>query len=236
MFAGLGFDSGGRSNDNEAPGKSGNVLTMNLSLLPLSSNRLTGRTIVLGAIALLCLLSCPAQIAGSVAAATSSSCADDLAASPVPTPDAIASPAPDQDLVYIDAMLGEHAQAIRLASSALERAEDSQVRRMALRVAESQAGEMQLLKAWRSAWYPAAAPFTVGTSASPLSECSTGVEFDRAFMETTAAYFYEASALLSEIAERAAHPELRSYAQQLNDARSTDIALIEAWLDAHPDQ
>ena len=73
------------------------------------------------------------------------------AATPIASPIVAVEPF---DLFYIDRAIEGHSAAIVVASIGLQRAIDADVRRMALRVAESQAGEIQLLRSWKSAWYP----------------------------------------------------------------------------------
>lgn len=137
------------------------------------------------------------------------------------------------DRSIIDTMLRQHAQAMSLANLALQDAADSRVRRMALRIAESHAGEIQLLRTWRSTWYPEAAPPTLSTTgpfASPAPSC-TGNAFDIAFL-TLLKDDVRSEISTAQLATTSAdRPELRAFAASILPVRTSELRSIQSLLD-----
>lgn len=162
-----------------------------------------------------------------------------VAGVPVASPDTQATAtsdreAPANDLAIIDAMLLQHARAMSLANEGLQYAQDSQVRRMALRISEGHAGEIQLLRSWRLAWFPDATavvplPSEAWVSGSLGSSCS-GEEFDREFLTLLRAELEAEVAESRMAASHAAHPELRDFANSLVDIRLGEINTIDTLL------
>jgi uncharacterized protein (DUF305 family) len=59
------------------------------------------------------------------------------------------------DRAYIDSMAPHHAGAIEMASVALMRSSDAEVKSLARQIIDAQAKEIAQLEAWRQAWYGA---------------------------------------------------------------------------------
>jgi uncharacterized protein (DUF305 family) len=161
------------------------------------------------------------------------------AGSPVASPDARATAESDRDppaddLAILDAMLQQHARAMALANEGLKYAQDSQVRRMALRISEGHAGEIQLLRSWRLAWFPDATaavplPSEVWVPGSLGTSCS-GEEFDQEFLTLLRVGLEAEVAEARRAAALAAHPELRDFAASLVDIRLGEISTIDSLL------
>lgn len=178
--------------------------------------------------------------AGSV-----SICGSPEAATPFPAsePRPAADGGDPFDLDVIDSMIEHHVGAIAMANVALQRAQDSAVHRMALRIAESQAGELQLLRYWRSAWYPSAnraspASSHQDTNSIPQSSeesalaalCAADQGFDRLFLESMIAHHQTTIALAERTRAAAEHPELVEVATSLIQIRGEEIATMSRWL------
>ncbi len=149
------------------------------------------------------------------------------------------------DLHFIDEMIAHHAGAIAMASLALQQAQDSDVLRMALRIAESQAGEIQLLRHWRESWYPGAEPTYLpsqadagGTSLEPddtsaiVKLCAAGGDFDRLFFEIMVSHHGASIAIADDATAHAEHAEIIAYAESLIEAQRKEVAMMSRWLDA----
>ncbi len=141
----------------------------------------------------------------------------------------IAQQAGPSDLIFLDAMIQQDAEAIGLAGLALQYAQDARVKRIGLRVAESQATEIQLLRTWRLAWFPGEppatdqAPVALGTACVPQ-------QFDRQFLEQLLANFQTSIELATAAQQEADHDELRQFSGNVIRARTGEIASIRAVL------
>ncbi|MCA9858457.1 MAG: DUF305 domain-containing protein [Thermomicrobiales bacterium] len=155
-----------------------------------------------------------------------------ILASPEPSPVIV-----EEDRSLIDAMIAGHTAAIAVANVGLERATDPQVYRMALRVAESQAGELQLLRHWRSVWFPSepavAAGWSNATAATIAFLCSAeDNSFDRIFFEQLIDHHTAAIATATQVHDQAQHQELIDFAATVLTSRQTEISIMQSWLDA----
>jgi uncharacterized protein (DUF305 family) len=151
-------------------------------------------------------------------------CATPVPSSATPTAEAIT------DLQLIDALIANNTKAIVLASEGLTKAQDIQVRRIALRVAESEAGELQLLRSWRSAWYPDAPPVSRNEPGAVPVDRLPGNSYDRALLQMLVASFQATIEVAKNAANRAEHEQLRDYARSVAKARTSDIELLQACL------
>jgi uncharacterized protein (DUF305 family) len=171
-----------------------------------------------------------------VVAQIASTCAPLISATLVPIVGPNATPSDDDpfDLQFIETMIANHAAAISLANVALQFAQDSDVRRMSLRIAESQAGEIQLLLYWRSLWYPSAAQDTLPAGGrvgqSLATPCAADGEFDRVFLELMIAQHRAAIMLAQRALILAEHSEILDFARTIIDARGAEIAMMTGWL------
>lgn len=148
------------------------------------------------------------------------------------TPAPSASPVPSSNLPLIDALMEHEANAIQMASVALQGAQDSQVLRMALRVVESHAGELQLLKTWRAKWYPDATPFSIVANESTQDEDTCSMDdFDVNFLTIMIAQRQSAIALAQETIERAKHAELQDFAEAVSRNWEEEIISMQTILE-----
>jgi uncharacterized protein (DUF305 family) len=190
-----------------------------------------------GALPLLCgwLAAAPPHALANLA----SRCADVGTPAAGPAPHAIPGNdqfAPTSDLAIIDSMLRQHARAMTLANEALQHAQDSQVRRMALRIAEGHAGEMQFLRTWRATWFPDAPSADLSNAASDeyesLGSQCIGGEFDRAFLALLQAELQSEVTEARSALTSATHAELREFASLLIEVSTGEIRTIETLLAA----
>jgi uncharacterized protein (DUF305 family) len=105
---------------------------------------------------------------------------------------------------------------------------------MALRISEGHVGEMQLLRSWRSAWFPNAPDATPLPSGSwdpeTLGTSCSSEEFDRAFLVLLRAELQAEVAEARTAASNAEHSELRDFASSLIDIRLGEIGSITSLL------
>jgi uncharacterized protein (DUF305 family) len=142
------------------------------------------------------------------------------------------------DLHFIDGVTALHLIALDLASQALPRVIDPEVRRMALRVAEGRFGELQLLRYWKSIWFPGAegspnalVPSTPADAsfqgeAGNDADCRKTVQgVEACFLDQLIALDLKALELAKSAVELGEHPELVTYASVLQEALETEVAM-----------
>lgn len=67
------------------------------------------------------------------------------------------------DLAFIDAMIPHHQSAIDAGKLALQQATHPEIKQLAQKIIDAQQKEIDQMKAWRTAWYPNAAPVATPT-------------------------------------------------------------------------
>ncbi len=161
----------------------------------------------------------------------------DLARPPASQP-----PEMPYDLYALDTMIDQATAALSLANLGLSYATDSRTWRIALRIAESQAGELQLLHVWRSTWYPDVAPpnpdrpasspvvATPSSTGSPTSCLSQ--EFDRQFLQQMIAIYRQAIERSTEAATKAEHVALGDFARTNAISQQRELTAMQSLLDA----
>lgn len=150
----------------------------------------------------------------------------------------------DCDLVMIDGLMQDATESIGWSSLALHHTADPEIRRLALKIAESLAGEMQLLRNWRSMWYsnaPALLPSNTPDSIPMFADSPDDSDENQATPQPYSDENYLAAILtlqkdtrdmLSLAAIQATHPELRAYASTSIETRSVTIRSIESLVGA----
>lgn len=138
------------------------------------------------------------------------------------------------DLRLLDALIGELAIASAMANLALIESQDPDVRRVALRIAESHVGEIQLLRHWRDSWYPQADRLLIaGNDASHPNRsalCDATTDFDRVFLESMTAQLISVIRAADVARAQATRQELVELAATIVEARSNDIAIMQRML------
>jgi uncharacterized protein (DUF305 family) len=148
-----------------------------------------------------------------------------------------AAPEAPFDLVFIDRMIGHQAGAIALANVALQNAQVSEVRRIALRIVESQAGEIQLLRSWRDSWYfgyeNSNPPTEQKIDAEPaaIALLCSAADFDRTFLVLMIAHHETAIELAKKGEQRAQHEDLRKFAGSIVEIQSDEVASMQVTLE-----
>lgn len=156
----------------------------------------------------------------------------EIAVSPT-SPD---TPIPEQyDLIFIDAMLDRGTVTLGLANQALQQTKSAAVWRIALRIAESQAGALQLLRGWRQTWYPAAPPWRPRTdSATPLVSVQTcpPAEVDQQFLRTMTSHLQSVVEFATVAQPAIEHPELQDFAYSITESEDREIRSMQTLLNS----
>lgn len=131
------------------------------------------------------------------------------------------------DLARLDAMIQHDAGAMSLANQALQHAANSRVRRLALRIVENRAGEIQQLRQYRSRWYP-------NESSGSVSEfptlCAAGKAFDQNFLRVMIAHQQLSVSMLTAAIDSAMHTEFVEFARTMRSVRQDEIEMLATLL------
>lgn len=132
------------------------------------------------------------------------------------------------DLERLDSLIAHDAVAMGMANQAMTLVSDSRVRRIALRIIESRAGEIQLMRRARSLWYP---DTQVPTVTATLPYCETSENPDLSFLNAMIDHQRVSVAVLAEARDSAEHSELSDLARVLLEVRQQEIETMTALLD-----
>ena len=133
---------------------------------------------------------------------------------------------------FVLGMIPHHQEAVDVALVVLERAERAEVRALAEAIVATQADEIAVLEAWRSAWYPTAtAPAYV-----PMMQPLDGLDPD-AVDRTFASDMIHHHAMAIGMAEAVlaldgVRPEVADLAHDVIRVQTEEIATLRGWLRA----
>jgi uncharacterized protein (DUF305 family) len=155
------------------------------------------------------------------------------------------------DEVFINMMVPHHEGAVEMAKIAQERSQRPEVQAMAKAIIDSQAKEIDQMKAWKEQWYGSSE--TPPMSAMPMMEAMEGMggaghpmdmqaevdalrnaaePFDLAFIDAMIPHHQSAIDAANMVMKTATHPEVRQMAQQVIDAQQKEIDQMKDWRQA----
>jgi len=137
-------------------------------------------------------------------------------------------------------MTVHHQAAIAMARLADSRALHSELKAFALTVVENQSREIDSMKAWRDRWFPGRQqypgivnmPGMAGSMKgmdSSMLETLKGNEFDLMFIAMMVPHHQGAIVMSEDALTKAQHPEVRALAQQIINAQSSEIRMMNEW-------
>lgn len=139
------------------------------------------------------------------------------------------------DLQFIDLLLGAAALSIHRAGNGFQQAGDPDVRRIALRILESQAGEAKLLRFWRETWFPDASPIppfdAESARALDATACTDSNARDAWLLSLLVDASERAASTASFVSTYADRPELRNLAAVLLEAREAELRTMRSMLE-----
>ncbi len=135
------------------------------------------------------------------------------------------------DATFIDGMIVHHQGAITMAQQALKDAQHPELKQLAEAIVKAQQTEIDQMKQWRSAWYPNLkdtggmmmdmGPMTVGTDATQ--------PFDIRFIDAMVPHHESAISMAKEAQQKAEHPEIKSLADAIIKAQTSEIDQMKQW-------
>jgi len=136
------------------------------------------------------------------------------------------------DAMFIDGMIKHHQGAIDMAEMALEQAEHEEIRSLADAIIAAQTPEIEQMQGWRTAWYP-----DLGTTegmAMDMGQMSISddeaVPFDQRFLEAMISHHQGAIEMAEMALEQAEHEEIRTLAEAIVAAQTSEIEQMRGWL------
>ena len=152
----------------------------------------------------------------------------------------------DEDVAFMTDMVGHHAQALRMAQLAPERAKDERVKRLAERIAAGQGAEIDAMQRWLEAQGLPRADEQASEHSAGHEESGTmpgmpdaddmtrlvaakGTAFDRLFLELMVRH-HEGALAMAEQAVGASHPVVSEQVDETVATQSVEISRMQAVL------
>jgi uncharacterized protein (DUF305 family) len=154
------------------------------------------------------------------------------------------------DLQFIDQMIVHHQGAIMSSEHMIADSERPELRQLAENIQRSQSEQIEQMRAWREQWYPDAEPTSETMDSTQMEgmmdsaqmdgmmgeghmqeEMMGGDTADSMFLRMMIPHHQSAIDMSEQALERAEHPELRELAQQIIDEQTTEIGLMERYLE-----
>lgn len=144
------------------------------------------------------------------------------------------------DLTFATRMVPHHESAVVMAGLALERTERPEVRMLAQDIIATQTAEIEQLRAAgarleRGAAEDAGSPVGSGMAmgagmGTDLTQVPAGPAFDRAFLEAMIPH-HQMGVHMAEMAVRhGSNPQVQALAEDMVEAQTREIALMQRWL------
>ncbi len=145
------------------------------------------------------------------------------------------------DLQFIDTMTAHHQGAIDMAQIAEMKARHAELKAFAKTIVADQQREVAAMKQWREHWYagqpkaenmeiPGMMDAMEGMNMDHMRSAS-GAEFDRMFLDMMNPHHEGAVAMAKDALSKAEHPEVKKLAQQIIDAQTKEIEMMNNWKD-----
>jgi uncharacterized protein (DUF305 family) len=149
------------------------------------------------------------------------------------------------DLQFIDQMTIHHQGAIMSAEHMISNSERPELRQLYENIQKSQSEQIEQMQEWRKEWYPDAGqpPEMMGNGQTgnmmgngmmggSMQEMMGGNALDAMFLKMMIPHHQIAVDMADEALSKAEHPELRDLAREIRDEQSSEIKLMQGYLDA----
>lgn len=131
------------------------------------------------------------------------------------------------DAEFLDMMAYHHEDALKMAREALDKAEMSEVRKMAKGIIADQESEIKHMKSLRSQWYPDVPEMAREEAAHHMQhyDLSQGEgSFDIHFLDAMIGHHKDALMMAQEAQVKAEHAELKKMAKEMYSKQEKEIA------------
>jgi uncharacterized protein (DUF305 family) len=147
-------------------------------------------------------------------------------------------PAPDRgtaryELDFMEDMAEHHMMAVDMSTMCEEKAVHESLRELCTQMKTAQTAEIAMLQSWLSSWYGDSFQPAMGNGMMNQMKRLAGLsgeEFESAFMEMMIKHHLKGVREASQCMRRAYHEELRDFCQQVIDAQTEEIEMMQMWL------
>jgi uncharacterized protein (DUF305 family) len=149
------------------------------------------------------------------------------------------------DLQFIDQMIPHHEGALMSSEHMISKSKRPEMRQLYENIQKSQSEQIEQMQEWRKEWYPdAGQPSEMmgeeqigsmlgnGMMDGSMQEMMGGNVLDTMFLKMMIPHHQMAVDMADEALSKAEHPELRDLAREIRDGQSSEIKLMQGYLDA----
>lgn len=149
------------------------------------------------------------------------------------------------DLQFIDQMIPHHEGALMSSEHMISNSKRPELRQLYENIQKSQSEQIEQMQDWRNEWYPDAGQASGmmgdeqtgsmmgnGVMDGSMQGMMGGNPLDTMFLEMMIPHHQMAVDMSDEALSKAEHPELRDLAQKIRDEQSSEIELMQGYLDA----
>jgi uncharacterized protein (DUF305 family) len=136
------------------------------------------------------------------------------------------------DAAFIDSMIEHHEGAIAMAEEVKANGERPELLALADAIITAQTAEIAQMQEWRAAWFPDLAPTAgVGMDMGDMGvPADDGTPFDQRFLVAMISHHQGAIAMAEMALEHSERPEIRTLAEAIIAAQTSEIEQMRAWL------
>jgi uncharacterized protein (DUF305 family) len=149
------------------------------------------------------------------------------------------------DLQFIDRMIPHHQGALMSSEHMISDSERPELRQLYEDIQKSQSEQIDQMQEWRREWFPDAEQASEmmgdgqtgsmmgnGMMDGSMQRMMGGDALDTMFLKMMIPHHQTAVDMSDEALSKAEHPELRDLAQKIRDEQSSEIDLMQGYLDA----
>lgn len=146
------------------------------------------------------------------------------------------------DLQFLDTMIAHHQGAIEMAQMAVQKTQNSELKRFAQNIIDDQQKEIAEMKGWREKWYAGKPPAVnmempgmrdsmrmMTSDSMKKMEAATGKDFDVLFLEMMTPHHVGAIQMAKDGLTRAEHSEIKQISGSIIREQEKEIAQMNQW-------
>ncbi len=148
------------------------------------------------------------------------------------------------DLQFIDEMIPHHQMALISSEHMISNSQRPEMRQLYENIQKSQSEQIEQMQEWRKEWYPdAGRPSEMigeeqmggmmdnGMMDGSMQGMMGGDALDTMFLKMMIPHHQTAVEMADEALSKAEHPELRALAQEIREEQSSEIQLMQGYLE-----
>jgi uncharacterized protein (DUF305 family) len=142
------------------------------------------------------------------------------------------------DLQFMDTMTHHHEGAIQMSEMVLNKSNNAELKKFAVKIVEDQKKEIAQMKDWRDKWFAEKPPaknmemssvkMMTGDSMKKM-ESASGKEFDLQFLDMMIPHHSDAVTMSQEALQKGEHAEIKTLANRIIKAQEAEIRQMTDW-------